>query len=118
MWGKRELQGWTRIPFTIVTFLLASAGWVFFRARGLNTALYVLQQMVSAVPGRSLLDPWQWRLALATLALAIAEEYWQAISRLASSPAWVRTAAAVAVLLAIELFSATDQNIPFVYFQF
>jgi hypothetical protein len=30
----------------------------------------------------------------------------------------VRTAAAVAALLAIELFSATDQNIPFVYFQF
>jgi hypothetical protein len=34
------------------------------------------------------------------------------------SPAWARTAAVVLVLLAIELFSATDQTIPFVYFQF
>jgi D-alanyl-lipoteichoic acid acyltransferase DltB (MBOAT superfamily) len=118
VWGRRRLKGWMRAPFVIVTFLLASVGWVFFRARGLQTAVYVLRQMVSAVPGRSLLDPWQWRLAVATLALAIAEEYWQTISRLASSPAWVRTAAAVAALLAIELFSATDQNIPFVYFQF
>jgi hypothetical protein len=30
----------------------------------------------------------------------------------------VRTAAAVGALIVIELFSATDQNIPFVYFQF
>jgi alginate O-acetyltransferase complex protein AlgI len=118
VWGKRELQGWMRIPFAIVTFLLATVGWVFFRARGLQTASYVLRQMVSAIPGRSLLDPWQWRLALSTLAIAIAEEHWQVVSRLACSPAWVRTAAAVAALLAIELFSATDQNIPFVYFQF
>jgi D-alanyl-lipoteichoic acid acyltransferase DltB (MBOAT superfamily) len=118
VWGKRELQGWVRVPFAVLTFLLATVGWVFFRARGLQTATYVLRQMVSEVPGRSILDPWQWRLALATLAIAIAEEQWQIVSRLASSPAWVRTAAAVVALLAIELFSATDQNIPFVYFQF
>jgi alginate O-acetyltransferase complex protein AlgI len=118
VWGRGERKGWLRAPLTVLTFLLASVGWVFFRARGLKTALYVLSQMVSDLPGRSLLDPWQWRLALATLAIALAEEYWQAISRLATSPAWARTLAAVAALLAIELFSATDQNIPFVYFQF
>jgi hypothetical protein len=30
----------------------------------------------------------------------------------------VRTIAAAVALLAIELFTATDQSIPFVYFQF
>ena len=118
VWGKTERKGWARIPFVILTFLLTSIGWVFFRARGLDTALYVIGEMFSEFPGRSLLNPWQWRLALATLAIAVAEEYWQGITRLTLSPAWVRTVVAVAFLLAIELFSATDQNIPFVYFQF
>ena len=50
--------------------------------------------------------------------VALAEEYRGALTRLAFSPAWARTAAVIAALLAIELFSATEQTIPFVYFQF
>jgi hypothetical protein len=57
---------------------------------------------------------------LATLALviALAEEYGGMLTRLTVSPAWARTLAVVVALLVIELFSATEQTIPFVYFQF
>jgi len=97
---------------------LVTVGWVFFRAKTFGAAWFVLGQMVSQSVGHSLITPWQWRMAFFALIIAIAEEYRGAWTRLVESPAWVRTLAAVTALLAIELFSATDQSIPFVYFQF
>jgi hypothetical protein len=67
---------------------------------------------------RNLLSPWQFGLATLTLVLALTEEYWPWVERLAQSSLWVRTSAAVIALLVIELFTATDLSIPFVYFQF
>jgi alginate O-acetyltransferase complex protein AlgI len=117
--GRREITGFARFPLAILTFLLVTIGWVFFRAKTLAAALFVIGQMVTAgSPGKSLLSTTQLRLAVATLLIALAEEYWQALTRLANSNIWVRTAAAVAALLVIELFTATDKSIPFVYFQF
>ena len=117
--GRAERTGYIRIPLAVLTFLLVSVGWVFFRAKTLATALVVIGQMFTAqTVGRSLLSPWQWRLAILTLVLALAEEYWQALTNLAQSNVWIRTAVAVIALLVIELFTATDQSIPFVYFQF
>jgi hypothetical protein len=57
-------------------------------------------------------------MAILSLILALAEEYRGTLTRLAVSPAWARTLAVIAALLVIELFSATEQTIPFVYFQF
>jgi hypothetical protein len=74
--------------------------------------------MVSKIRGDSLLSPWQWRLATLALLVALAEEYGGMLTRLTVSPAWARTLAVVVALLVIELFSATEQTIPFVYFQF
>jgi alginate O-acetyltransferase complex protein AlgI len=123
IWGREPRSGWLRIPLTIVTFLLLCVGWVFFRAKTLTAALYVLDQMISPlthkpVADHSLLSPWQWQLAILALVIALAEEYGGMLTRLTVSPAWARTLAVVVVLLVIELFSATDQTIPFVYFQF
>ena len=118
IFGKEERHGLIRIPLTIVTFLLACVGWVFFRAGTLSSAFLVIGQMFSRMPGRSLMGPWQWRLALATLAIAIAEENYEVLTRLTLAPAWARMLAAVVALLLIEIFSATDQTIPFIYFQF
>ncbi len=118
VWGRREQAGLVRIPLAILTFLLVCVGWVFFRAKTLATAVFVVGQMFSRFPGRSLLTPWQWRMAIFALVVALAEEYRGLFSRLAESPAWARTAAVIVALLAIELFSATEQTIPFVYFQF
>jgi alginate O-acetyltransferase complex protein AlgI len=118
VWGKAERRGLLRIPLTALTFLLACIGWVFFRAKTFFAAAFVLREMVSRTAGHSLLSTWQWRLALFAALIALAEEYGGYLTRLTMSPAWARTAAFVLVLLAIELFSATDQTIPFVYFQF
>jgi alginate O-acetyltransferase complex protein AlgI len=118
VWGRQVKTGWLRIPLSVTTFLLVCVGWVFFRAKTLATAAFVLGQMFSFAPGRSLLSPWQWRLAIFSLIVALAEEYRGTLSRLTVSPVWARTLAVVVALLVIELFSATDQTIPFVYFQF
>jgi len=118
VWGREERKGWVRIPLVIVTFVLVTVGWVFFRAKTFGAAWFVLGQMMSMSVGHSVITPWQWRMAIFALIIAIAEEYRGAWSKLVESPAWVRTIAAVAALLAIEIFSATDQTIPFVYFQF
>jgi D-alanyl-lipoteichoic acid acyltransferase DltB (MBOAT superfamily) len=118
IWGRGERSGWMRIPLALVTFGLVSIGWVFFRAKGLAAALYIIGQMFAGGPGRSLLTTWQWRLVLATLGIALWEEYRGGLSRLAEAPAWARTLAAVAALLLIEIFTASDVAVPFVYFQF
>jgi alginate O-acetyltransferase complex protein AlgI len=118
IWGRREHTGLARIPLTAVTFILACIGWVFFRAKTFAAATYVLGQMFTGAPGTSLLSSWQWRLAAIALAIALAEEYGWLLTRLTEAPGWARAACAVAILLIIELFSATDQSIPFVYFQF
>lgn len=118
VWGREERRGAARIPLAILTFAIVCMGWVFFRAKTFGAAAYVLGQMFSGVVGSSLLSGLQIDLALATLLLALAEEHWDVLTNLAQSPLWIRTAVAVTALLAIEIFTASDQSIPFVYFQF
>ena len=118
VWGREEHRGLVRIPLTVLTFLIVTVGWVFFRAKTFGAAVFVLGQMFSRVTGDSMLSPWQWKLAWATLLIALGEEYGQVLTRLYRSPAWARTVAAVIALLAIEIFTVSDQAIPFVYFQF
>ena len=119
VWGRNERTGIARLPLAILTFLLVTIGWVFFRAKTLTAALYVIAQMFTGeTQNHSLLSPWQWLLAIVSLTVALAEEHRHWLSRLAQAPFWLRTVAAVAALLVIELFTATDLSIPFVYFQF
>jgi len=61
---------------------------------------------------------WVFFRAVLSFMLGAAEEYGGVIAGLAKTPVWVRTAIAVAVLLAIELFTASETAVPFVYFQF
>jgi len=117
--GKREITGLARIPLAIITFLFVTIGWVLFRAKTLAAALFVIGQMFAGqTTAPSLFGRWRISLALLTLGIALVEEHAQGLTRLAQSPLWVRTAASVIGLLIIELFTATDQSIPFVYFQF
>jgi len=119
IWGRERRTGWERLPLTVLTFLLVTIGWVFFRAKTFAASTFVIGQMFAGqTTANSLLGPWQLRLAILTLAIALAEEYWQWLSKLAEANVWVRTAGAIVALLVIELFTATDLSIPFVYFQF
>jgi len=118
VWGREVKQGLVRIPLTVLTFAAICIGWVFFRAKTFGAAAFVIGQMFSGMAGESLFSTTQVVLILATLAVALAEEYKGALTRLTASPLWIRTAATMVALLAIELFTASDQSIPFVYFQF
>jgi alginate O-acetyltransferase complex protein AlgI len=120
IWTRRQPQGAARIPLVAVNFLVVCIGWVFFRATTFAGASYVIHQMFSFATPRahSILTPLQWRLAIGTLLIAIAEEYAGAWTKLTEAPAWLRTTIAVLAILAIEIFSASDQAVPFVYFQF
>jgi alginate O-acetyltransferase complex protein AlgI len=116
--GRREHQGLVRIPLAIFTFGLVCIGWVPFRAATLNASLYVWQQMIVGHGGSSLLSLWHWRMMGLALAVALVEEYGVAFAKLHMAPAWLWTATIVLVLLIIEVFGVTDQQLPFVYFQF
>jgi alginate O-acetyltransferase complex protein AlgI len=118
VWGRQEKKGLIRVPLTIVTFLVVCVGWVFFRAKTLTGAIFVIGQMFAGRLGSSMISAVEWKLAAAALVVALAEEYGGLLGRLAVSPALVRAVAAVLALMAIELFTASDQSIPFVYFQF
>ena len=118
IWGRRVVPGVLRIPFTVLTFLVVNVGWVFFRAKTLTVSVFVVGQMFSGALGKNLFTTVQMELAGVTLVVALGEEYLGVLTHLAQAPAWLRTATVVMTLLAIELFTASDQSLPFVYFQF
>jgi alginate O-acetyltransferase complex protein AlgI len=102
----------------LLTFALASIGWVFFRARTLSASLEILGRMFHGPAGHLIWPHWQLWIALASLALAVAEERFEWFERLPETPAWVYSAAIAVCLLFLELIGFTDRPVPFVYFQF
>jgi alginate O-acetyltransferase complex protein AlgI len=120
--GRRKLQEpphWLLYPFrAVLTFVLVCIGWVFFRAATLSDSAYVIGQMFSW-HGRGILIPaWLGVLLALSLAIALFEERFAWIERLAKGPAWAYVAAVVALLFSVELIGVTEKAIPFVYFQF
>ncbi|HXP86854.1 MAG TPA: MBOAT family O-acyltransferase [Bryobacteraceae bacterium] len=108
-------------PFrAVLTFALVCVGWVFFRAATLSDSSYVLRQMLVGARGMAdFLIP-AWLLVLVGIALLIAlfEEKSEWIDGLARGPAWAYVAAAVVLLLMVEMIGVTEKAVPFVYFQF
>jgi D-alanyl-lipoteichoic acid acyltransferase DltB (MBOAT superfamily) len=103
---------------TLLTFALVCVGWVFFRAATLSDSVHVIGQMLSAPHGRSLIPAWLALMAGIGLVVALFEERFEWIDRLARGPAWAYVAAAVVLLLTVELIGVTETARPFVYFQF
>jgi D-alanyl-lipoteichoic acid acyltransferase DltB (MBOAT superfamily) len=106
-----------RIP-RVITFVLVSIGWVFFRAASLHDSVTVIGRMFWGPRGALLWQRWQIDLILGTLALAILEEKFAWFERLVKAPAWVYGAAMALLLLCLELIGVTEVAVPFVYFQF
>jgi D-alanyl-lipoteichoic acid acyltransferase DltB (MBOAT superfamily) len=106
-------------PLSIpATFLMVCFGWVFFRAANLHDSIFVLQQMFGHTPGVWLLKNWHiWMIALSFI-LAALEERWEVFERLPKTPKWAFVCTIVAFLFCLEIFSAIDEKIPFIYFQF
>ncbi|HUI82523.1 MAG TPA: MBOAT family O-acyltransferase [Bryobacteraceae bacterium] len=103
---------------TLLTFVLVTIGWVFFRARTLGDSLLTLHRMFTFENGSFLLDHRHIAFIAITLVVAIIEEKRQVLEHLGAAPAWVHAMGVALVLAAIEIFGVTDQSIPFVYFQF
>jgi hypothetical protein len=102
----------------VLTFVLVSIGWVFFRASSLEESLAVIGRLFYGPSGVGLWARWQIYLVLATLVLAVLEEKWEWFERLVKAPAWAYGAAMAVLFLGLELIGLTEVSVPFVYFQF
>jgi alginate O-acetyltransferase complex protein AlgI len=108
-------------PFrAAATFILVAVGWVFFRAATFADSRYVLGQMFTRIAGPHdiRIPVWLTYMVVFSLLIALAEEKWECIERLARGPAWAYAAAVIVLVLCVELVGVTDKPIPFVYFQF
>jgi len=104
-------------PRCLLTFLLASVGWVFFRAASLRQAGAILGDLLHVPVAVRPIEPALLVLLGCTLLLAIAEESSKALDKLRFAPLWAVSATGGMLLFVTELF-ATGSRIPFIYFQF
>jgi alginate O-acetyltransferase complex protein AlgI len=117
---RRKRKSWS-IGYPIrwlVTLALVMIGWVFFRAADLPRSVAVLRQMFGHPGGEMLFQPWHLYLIAISLAAAVAEETMDWFESLMKAPLWAYASALVAMLFCLEIFGATDVQIPFIYFQF
>ncbi|MFZ0430453.1 MAG: MBOAT family O-acyltransferase [Acidobacteriota bacterium] len=115
--------GWPTLalrPLTVLlNFGLVLIGWVFFRARTFDDSWWTLQNLFSLHGSGAGLMGWGlWAALLGSMALAVLEERWGVFQRLVDAPATIRILCYGGAFAVLELFSVTDLQIPFVYFQF
>jgi alginate O-acetyltransferase complex protein AlgI len=115
----QEAPHWSLYPLrALMTFVLVCVGWVFFRAATFHDSVYVIQQMFSWHGKGILIPAWLGCVLAVSLVIALFEEKFEWIERLAHGPAWAYVAAAVTLLFTVELIGVTEKAVPFVYFQF
>jgi D-alanyl-lipoteichoic acid acyltransferase DltB (MBOAT superfamily) len=114
-----------------ITFSLVCVAWIFFRARNINDAWYVLTHLLNLSQGTPFIDEYQLRhmgLSRYDLIVAIAAiimmEYMHAIQRhrsirhmLAEKPWWQRWTVYTVLILGLVFFGIFGVN-QFIYFQF
>ena len=71
VYGRKEREGFERIPLAVLTFAITCIGWVFFRAKTFAAAAFVIGQMFSKTMGTSVLSTTQLLLILATLGFTL-----------------------------------------------
>ena len=113
----RHHNPWLAPLRMLLTFVLVSAGWVFFRARTFTDVVKVFTQIVLKGGGLIICPPWLLWAAAGTLLLAVLEERYGWFDRVVRGPAWAY-AATVALLLFMAEVLAVDTKVPFIYFQF
>ena len=120
VFGVRERKSWSLLdPLRVViTFALASVGWVFFRAATLHDSLYILSRLFSGPHGHVLMPHWLLWFVLIALLLAVLEESRGWFERLPEAPAWAYAGAIAVCLFCLELIGFSGRAVPFVYFQF
>jgi D-alanyl-lipoteichoic acid acyltransferase DltB (MBOAT superfamily) len=114
----KQAVGWLYVPKAILTFALALVGWVFFRAADLPQSMAILRQMFRGAPGHSLLEPWHVVLVAISLTVALVEEKFDWLEKLAQGPVLAYASGLALMFFFLEIFGAFDAAIPFIYFQF
>jgi D-alanyl-lipoteichoic acid acyltransferase DltB (MBOAT superfamily) len=114
----RHVEAWENPLRVVLTFLLVTIGWVFFRAGTLTDSASIIYQMFSNFHGSSMLQHRHIAMIVISLVIALLEEKWQVIEQITEGPIWVKATAFTSIAMVIELFGVIDQTIPFVYFQF
>ena len=106
-----------RLARWFITFHLACLSWVFFRARGLDGALLVLQRIGTWAPGDLTLSlrPLLYLAILLLAELASAKEYW--VAYVQGAPRSARWLAYAAFAVFVLTFAGAE-NPEFIYFQF
>ena len=108
-------------PLNIVsTFALLPIGCSFFRAETFADTRAIVGTMfnLNAPAGEMMLTAGTLALSAIALVIAVLEERHGVIERIGLAPAWIKVPAYALAFLALELFSVTEEKIPFVYFQF
>jgi hypothetical protein len=109
----------------LITFHLVTFSWIFFRARSLDDAWYIITHAISPTPFARLaglgLDRYDLGVAFVSIAMLECVQFLQRrqpiMQRLDAQPEWMRWAlygSAVAVILLFGKFVSLD----FIYFQF
>lgn len=108
------------VPFKVLfTYLAFVASAALFRTTSLQGASWMFGQLVNiSSAGQSVLTAGTITLGLIAFTLSIFEERIGLLRRLSTAPLLLQIPAYAVSFLALELFSVTDQRIPFIYFQF
>ena len=78
----------------------------------------ILRQMFRGAPGHSLLEPWHVVLVAISLTVALVEEKFDWLEKLAQGPVLAYASGLALMFFFLEIFGAFDVAIPFIYFQF
>ncbi len=101
------------------TFLLVNVGWVFFRAETFADAAQILATMFGPLGDAGSLVTWPFvAAAVVTAVLAILEERYAALSRLARAPLAGQVGLCLVCFWILQLFAVIETQIQFIYFQF
>ena len=111
----------TRVLIMIMTFLIISVTWVFFRARSMHDALLIIANLFTRAQGQLLFDVTDIRIVYATIILLVT---WHIYSRNKSiehvfsfMPGMLRVVILFGMIMTMYLFSAGDDR-AFIYYQF
>ncbi len=114
----RHRHQWLAPLRVLLTFVLVSVGWVFFRAKTLTDVVKVFTQIVLKGGGLVVCPRWLLWSAAGTLLLAVLEERYSWFEAVVRGPAWAYAATVALLLFAAELLALNDSTVPFIYFQF
>ena len=106
------------VPFCwLLTFLAMQVATVFFRFP-YDEAKKVFMAMFSGELGTGHFGTGATVMLIVAAGISLVEERRPFLQHLGTGPRWLRIAWIVVALFLLELFSVTDAEIPFVYFQF